>query len=80
VNEEDPELTRTHGAFSQGMDWANFSRPFDILGEGVGAGRGRRTAKECAACGLCTGKKLFDKLIVCVSFGACRPGDPLLAQ
>ena len=59
--------SRTHSAFSEGMDWANFSPPFDILGDGEGGRGGRRTAKECAACGLCTGRKLIEKLIVCVS-------------
>jgi len=45
-----------------------------MFGDGEGGGGGRRTAKECAACGLCTGKKLFEKLIVCVSLLAIMFG------
>ena len=56
------------------MDWANFSPPVDILGEGGRAEGGRRAVKECTACGLCTGKKLIEKLIVCVSLLAMMFG------
>jgi len=62
----------TADAFSEGMDWINFSPPFGIVGggggEGVrrdGAGSGTETCDK-ETCGLCVGQKFFDKVIVCV--------------
>jgi len=55
-------------AFSEGMDWINFSPPFEIVGGG--GKRGRRAAEsacDVSKCGICVGKELVEKLISCFS-------------
>ena len=56
-------------SFSAGLDWVNFSPPFEIVGGGDGSGGRREGPSSCdvATCGLCVGKKLLEKLIVCAA-------------
>lgn len=56
-------------SFSAGLDWVNFSPPFEIVGGGDDSGGRRAGPSSCdvATCGLCVGKKLLEKLIVCAA-------------
>ena len=56
-------------AFSESMDWINFSPP-DMFGAGGAGGRraGGNSTSRCdkATCGWCVGSKFGQKIIVCV--------------
>jgi hypothetical protein len=54
-------------AFSEGMDWINFSPPFEIVGGGKGVRRSAESVCDVSKCGICVGKELVEKLIACFS-------------
>ena len=62
-------------AFSEGMDWINFSPPGNMFGVGGGGGRraGSNATSTCdkAACDWCVASKFGQKMIVCVGVLLC---------
>jgi cysteine-rich repeat protein len=56
-------------AFARGLDWVNFSPPFNIFGGSGGASRARRLwiPEGCGGCDSCVAIRFGEKLVVGVS-------------